>query len=96
MIIGKNAQRSGVLILIPSLYLALSVIYVQLSYLRYSTLGLCAKIIRFFWLCLHLSDQRNGHTIYPYLYSSLSLSVLLTTLVTDLLDEYLLVELTPL
>ena len=96
MIIGKNAQRSGVLILILSLYLALTVIYLQLSYLRYSTLGLCEKIIRLLGLRLHLSDQRNGRTIYPYLYSSLSLSVLLTTLVTDLLDEYLLVELTPL
>ena len=96
MIIGKNAQRSGVLILILSLYLALTVIYLQLSYLRYSTLGLCAKIIRLFGLRLHLSDQGNGRTIYPYLYSSLFLSVLLTNLVTDLLDEYLLVELTPL
>ena len=100
MIIGKNAQRSGVLILILSIYLALSVIYVQLSYLRYSTLKLCLKVIRLFGLRLNLtkvlSDQRNGRTIYPYLYSSLSLSVLLTTLVTDLLDEYLLVELTPL
>ena len=96
MIIGKNAQRSGVLILILSLYLALTVIYVQLLYLEYPTMGLCAKIIRLFGLRLHLSDQRNRRTIYPYLYSSLSLSVLLTTLVTDLLDEYLLVELTPL
>ena len=96
MIIGKNAQRSGVLILILSLYLALTVIYLQLSYLRYSTLGLCAKVIRLFGFLLHLSGQGNGRTIYPYLYSSLSLSVLLTTLVTDLLDEYLLVELTPL
>ena len=96
VIIGKNAQRSGVLILILSIYLALSVIYVQLSYLRYSTLKLCLKVIRLFGFRLHLSDQRNGRTIYPYLYSSLSLSVLLTTLVTDLLDEYLLVELTPL
>ena len=96
MIIGKNAQRSGVLILILSIYLALSVIYVQLSYLRYSTLKLCLKVIRLFGFLMHLSDQRNGRTIYPYLYSSLSLSVLLTTLVTDLLDEYLLLELTPL
>ena len=96
MIIGRKAQRSGVLILILSIYLALSVIYVQLSYLRYSTLKLCLNVIRLFGFCLHLSDQRNGRTIYPYLYSSLSLSVLLTTLVTDLLDEYLLVELTPL
>ena len=96
MIIGKNAQRSGVLILILSLYLVITRTYLQLLYLKYSTLGLCAKIIRLFGLRLHLSDQRNGRTIYPYLYSSLSLSVLLTTLVTDLLDEYLLVELTPL
>ena len=97
MIIGKNAQRSGVLILILSIYLALSVMYVkQLSYLRYSTLKLCLKVIRLFGFLMHLSDQRNGRTIYPYLYSSLSLSVLLTTLATDLLDEYLLLELTPL
>ena len=70
--------------------------YVQLLYLEYSTLRLCAKIMRLLVLRLHLSDQRNGRTIYPYLYSSLSLSLLPTTLVTDLLDEYLLVELTPL